>query len=145
MNTEIRKIIESDFEELLNLFKEFALFEKVPEKMQNTLERMRHDKDFLTGFVIVSDKEIIGYVTFFFAYYTWYGKSLYMDDLYVRKEYRGKGFGSLLTNRVIEYAKEHQCKKLRWQVSSWNTQAIRFYKQLGATIDDVENNCDLML
>jgi GNAT superfamily N-acetyltransferase len=86
----------------------------------------------------------MGYVTYFFAYYTWTGKSLYMDDLYVREKYRRKGLGALLINKVIDYAKEEKCNKLRWQVSNWNEPAITFYKSLGAEIDNIEQNCDII-
>ncbi|MCD8166713.1 MAG: GNAT family N-acetyltransferase [Bacteroides sp.] len=87
----------------------------------------------------------MGYVTFFFARYTWSGKALYMDDLYIRPTFRGKGLGTKLIDKVIQYAKENNCHKLRWQVSDWNEPAIRFYKNLGANIDTVERNCDLLL
>lgn len=141
----IRDIRDSDFETLIALFKEFAAFEKLPEKMTNSVDQMLAERAFLKGFVAVSEtNEIIGYVTYFFAYYTWIGKSLYMDDLYVRNEYRGKGVGSKLINQVIELAKQEGCKKLRWQVSEWNLPAIEFYKSLGASIDGVESNCDLV-
>ena len=59
-------------------------------------------------------------LTYFYAYYTWSGKSMYMDDLYVRADSRGQGVGSKLINRVIEQAKADKCKRLRWQVSEWN-------------------------
>jgi GNAT superfamily N-acetyltransferase len=144
MNTELRPIAEQDFEALLALFQEFAFFEKLPEKMTNSLAQMRVEKAYLNGFVALNEQhEIAGYVTFFFGYYTWTGKSLYMDDLYVRPQYRGCGVGTQLIHAVIDFAKAEQCKKLRWQVSEWNQPAIDFYKSLGATIDSVESNCDL--
>jgi GNAT superfamily N-acetyltransferase len=68
-----------------------------------------------------------------------------MDDLYVRPEYRGKGIGTHLVQKIISLAKASACHKLRWQVSNWNTTAIDFYKSLGASIDPVEQNCDLAL
>lgn len=101
----IRKIRESDFPELIALFREFAVFEKLPDSMINTVEQMKDDKEYISGFVAVEkNSEIVGYVTFFFAYYTWIGKSLYMDDLYVKPEYRGKGIGTKLIRQVINYA-----------------------------------------
>lgn len=146
MNIKIRKIEESDFEELISLFKEFALFEKTPEKMTNTLENMKADQEFINGFVAVSNKnEVLGYATFFFVYFTWTGKSLYMDDLYVRKDIRGHGIGTSLIKEVINFAKKEKCKKLHWQVSDWNKSAIEFYKKLGAQVDSVESNCDLTI
>jgi ribosomal protein S18 acetylase RimI-like enzyme len=145
MNIIIRKIEESDFKVLILLFREFALFEKLPEKMTNSVEQMLAEKEHLSGFVAVnSENEIMGYVTYFFAYYTWTGKSLYMDDLYVRPEFRSNTIGSRLINEVIAFAITENCRKLRWQVSEWNHTAIGFYKSLGANIDSVESNCDLV-
>ncbi len=145
MTVTIRKIEEYDFPVLIFLFKEFALFEKLPGKMTNSVEQMMKEKEYLTGFVAVNAAdEILGYVTYFFGYYTWIGKSLYMDDLYVRPDFRGAGVGTKLINEVIAFAKAENCKKLRWQVSEWNQPAIDFYKSLGANVDAVESNCDLV-
>jgi GNAT superfamily N-acetyltransferase len=145
MTVTIRKIQESDYLVLISLFKEFALFEKLPEKMTNSVEQMLREKEYLTGFVAVNDAdEILGYATYFFGYYTWIGKSLYMDDLYVRPNFRGAGVGTQLIKEVIAFAKAANCKKLRWQVSEWNQPAIDFYKSLGANVDAVESNCDLV-
>lgn len=146
MNITIREIKADDFTGLITLFTEFATFEKTPEKMTNTVDRMTVEQAFFNGFVALNDsEEIVGYVTHFFAYYTWIGKSLYMDDLYVKEEFRGHGIGTELINKVIEYAKTTNCQKVKWQVSEWNKPAIEFYKSLGASIDSVESNCDLLL
>ena len=145
MNIQIRKIEEPDFATLILLFREFALFEKSPEKMTNSLEQMLKEKNYLKGFVAVNTQnEIMGYLTYFYAYYTWTGKSMYMDDLYVRPEFRAMNIGTSLINRVIALAKTENCRKLRWQVSEWNQPAIDFYKSMGANIDSVESNCDLV-
>lgn len=146
MEFKIEKITESDFEALVALFQEFALFEKLPEKMTNSVDRMKTEKDYIQGFTAKDkDGKIVAYVTCFFGYYTWTGKSLYMDDLYVRESYRGKGLGTRLINEVIALAKQEDCCKLRWQVSNWNDPAIKFYENLGAEINRVEMNCDLQL
>ncbi|SKC23495.1 Acetyltransferase (GNAT) family protein [Alkalitalea saponilacus] len=114
--------------------------------MVNSVEQMEAESDFINGFVVLNEtKTIIGYVTYFFAYYTWIGKSMYMDDLYVKRDFRGSGIGTKLIKKVIEKAKSDKCNKLRWQVSEWNQPAIDFYKNLGATVDSVESNCDLSL
>jgi len=145
MTVTIRPIEERDYATLILLFQEFAHFEKLPEKMTNTVEQMLAEKEFLTGLVAVNpENEILGYVTYFFGYYTWIGKSLYMDDLYVRPDFRGAGVGTKLIKEVIAFAKAENCKKLRWQVSEWNQPAIDFYKSLGANVDAVESNCDLV-
>ncbi len=146
MEITIRSAQESDYSQIVDLFKEFATFEKQPEKMTNSVEKMTLEKDYFHCFVAVtSDNSIIGYATYFFCYYTWIGKSLYMDDLYVKPEFRAIGIGTKLINKVIEFAKTTNCHKLRWQVSAWNKPAIDFYKNIGATIDGGEQNCDLLL
>lgn len=145
MEIEIRPVEEGDFKQLIELFQEFATFEKLPEKMTNTVEKMMEDREYFHCFVAVDRRnEIVGYVTYFFSYYTWIGKSLYMDDLYVRPEFRSTGIGTMLINKVIEFAKTENCRKLRWQVSEWNKPAIEFYRKLGAEIDGTEQNCDLV-
>lgn len=146
LNTIIRTATENDFEEIINLFSEFAAFEKQPDKMVNTLEKMKTESAFFHCFVAVTHEgTIVGYATYFFAYFTWVGKSLYMDDLYVKPEFRGRGIGTQLIKAVIAYAKEAKCAKVRWQVSHWNTPAIEFYNSLGAKISTSEYNCDLSL
>jgi GNAT superfamily N-acetyltransferase len=146
MKYNIRKIEENDFSYLISLFQEFALFEKLPDKMVNSLEQMRSEQDYILGFVATTNtNEVVGYVTFFYAYYTWVGKSLYMDDLYVKKSCRGNGIGTQLIKKIIDQARVTNCNRLRWQVSNWNKPAIKFYKSLGATVNGVESNCDLNL
>lgn len=146
MEITIRSVAETDFGQLVDLFREFATFEKVPERMKNSVDQMLEEKDFFHCFVAETDsKQIVGYVTYFHCYYTWIGKSLYMDDLYVKPSFRGSGIGTKLIKQVIAFAKDSGCHKLRWQVSEWNKPAIDFYQNLGATIDHVEENCDLLL
>lgn len=146
MDVTIEQIREDDFEDLIFLFEEFAGFQKLSERMINTVERMNAEKDFFRGFIIRNGRrEILGYTIFFFAYFTWTGKALYMDDLYIRERYRGQGLGKLLINKVKEYAEDTGCHKVRWQVSDWNHPAINFYKELGAIVDNLERNCDLNL
>ncbi|MBP1677654.1 MAG: family N-acetyltransferase [Bacteroidetes bacterium] len=146
MDIVIRPIEERDYNQIVELFREFALFENLPERMTNTMEQMLKEKAYFNGFAAINPEGmIVGYATWFFAYYTWVGKSMYMDDLYVKPEYRSNGLGTRLITRVIEFARESECCKMRWQVSAWNKPAIEFYKKLGALIEDTEQNCDLML
>ena len=145
MKINIRKAEENDFEGLLSLFREFATFQKSAHKMINSLEKMKKEKDFFHCFIAEFNEEIIGYATCFFSYHTWTGKCLYMDDLFVKEACRGRGTGTKLLETVISYAQNNECHKLKWQVSNWNQTAIKFYKWMGAEIDDVEYNCDLIL
>lgn len=146
MNITIRKAAENDFGDILSLLKAFASFQKTPHKVRTTVEQMKKDKEIFQCLVAeTEDQVIIGFATFFFAYYSWTGKALYLDDLYVSEPCRGQKIGSKLLEEIIKLAKSSGCKKMRWQVSTWNQHAIEFYKKLGASIDEVEINCDLEL
>ena len=102
------------------------------------------EKDFLNCFVTeTSDNQIVGYLTFFFCYFTCTGKLLYIDDLYVKQDFRGHGRGYTLLHKIILYAKETGCHKLHWQISEWNCPAIDFYKKANAVINNTKLNCDL--
>ena len=101
MAFKIRNAVENDFPSIIELFKEFAEFEKLPEKMVNTVEQMIREKEYFNCFVAVNENnQIVGYSTYFFSYHTWIGKSLYMDDLYVQPEYRKKGIGKRLLESI---------------------------------------------
>jgi ribosomal protein S18 acetylase RimI-like enzyme len=142
----IRTANEQDFHQVVSLIKEFSVFQGAPEKVAITAEQMMEDKHLFRCFVAETEnKEIIGFATCFFAYYSWTGKAVYLDDLYVKEEFRKGGIGRMLLTKVIDLAKEQECKKVRWQVSKWNTNAIAFYKSIGAAIDEVEINCDYIL
>ncbi|SFP73066.1 GNAT family N-acetyltransferase [Parafilimonas terrae] len=142
----IRKAEPEDFEEIYRLIREFSTFIKTPEKVTITPEQMLQDKDCFNCFIAVdNNKKIVAFATWFIAYYSWTGKAIYLDDLYVLEKYRGLGIGSKLLDQLIATAKEENCKKLRWQVSNWNKKAIEFYKMRGAVINDIEINCDLKL
>lgn len=139
----IRKAGENDFPQILEMIKELALFEKAPEKVINTVEYMKQDKDLFGCLVVENDNsEIIAMALYFYAYFTWVGKSLYLDDLYVKPDFRGKGIGSMLLDEIYKIAKSENCRRLRWQVINWNTPAIKLYEKAGAVIDNEWSNCD---
>ncbi len=146
MSFRIRIATENDFEAIHTLNKEFAQFIKTPEKFKITIAQMRKDQEYFK-FLVVEDKEgkIIGFATTFIAWYSWIGKTMYLDDLYIIDEHRGNRLGSQLMDAVIQMAKGQNCKKVKWQVSKWNKNAIDFYKKIGAEIDEVDINCDLVL
>lgn len=146
MNITIRPATVLDFPAIFSLIQEFAIFQKTPEKVTITPAQMLEAKDLFQCLVAVTDtNEIVGFASFFFAYYSWSGKALYLDDLYVQAPFRGYNIGTQLLESLINHAKAAHCKKVRWQVSKWNTPGIEFYKKMGAAIDDVEINCDLYL
>lgn len=138
----IRNATDEDFPAVLSLIKELAEFEKAPEKVTNSVEQMLREKEFFQCFVAEADTgEIIGMAIYFFAYYTWVGKSLYLDDIYVKKEFRKQKIGSALLRKVFEIANAENCNRVRWQVLNWNEPAIMMYKKSGAEIDDEWLNC----
>ena len=143
MDIIIRKGSEDDFPKLLELIKELAAFEKSTEKVTNTVELMKKEKD-LFGFFIAETRngEMVGMAVYFFAYYTWVGKSLYLEDIYIKEPFRREGIGTKLLDRIFEVARDENCKRVRWQVLSWNSSAISMYKKNGAVIDTEWFNCN---
>jgi ribosomal protein S18 acetylase RimI-like enzyme len=145
MEVTIRRATRDDFPAIFLLIKEFASFQKSEEKLVTTVDQMLEDENLFQAFVALENKNIIGFCTFFYAYYSWSGKAIYLDDLYIKDSFRKNGIGKQLLNTVMTLAKESNCRKVRWQVSKWNTNAIEFYKKMGADIDEIEINCDLFL
>ncbi len=143
MNITIRKATEKDFSDIFSLIKELALYEKASGKVTNSPEQMLREKDLFDCFVAETDqKEIVGMALYFFAYFTWVGKSLYLEDIYVKEQYRRHKIGTSLLNKVFEVARAENCKRVRWQVLDWNKPAIEMYRKSGALIDDEWFNCD---
>jgi GNAT superfamily N-acetyltransferase len=143
MSINIRITTEEDFPAILKLIKELAAFEKSPHKVTNTVDLMNEEKDLFKSFVAETDSgEIIGIAVYFFAYYTWVGKSLYLEDIYVQEHYRRQNIGTLLLDKIFKVAITTKCKRVRWQVLNWNSSAIQMYKKNGASIDDEWYNCN---
>jgi diamine N-acetyltransferase len=146
MNVTIRKAREQDFPVILSLIKEFSVFQKTPGKVTITLEQMIKEKNLFQCLIAeTDDNEIAGFASYFFTYYSWTGKGLYLDDLYIKDAFRKQLIGKKLLDAVITLAKDEQCKKVRWLVSGWNKNAIEFYKKMGAVVDDTDLICDLSL
>lgn len=77
-----------------------------------------------------------GYALFFGYYSTWRGPGLYLEDVFVREQYRGKGIGSALLARVARVAVEERCGAMHWEVLNWNAKAIEIYKGIGAEFQE---------
>lgn len=78
-----------------------------------------------------------GYALFFGFYSTWEGRpGLFLEDLYVRPEFRSRGIGRALLGQVARTAREENCYGVRWEVLDWNQPAIKFYESLGAVFLD---------
>ncbi|HRZ42755.1 MAG TPA: GNAT family N-acetyltransferase [Bacteroidales bacterium] len=138
----VRKATEADFPSILGMIRELALYEKAPEKVTNSLEQMHREKHLFGCFVAeVPGEGIVGMALYFFAYYTWVGKSLYLDDIYVKEPFRGMKIGAALLKEVFKVAEAEQCWRVKWQVLNWNTPAIEVYKRYGANLDDEWIDC----
>ena len=145
MTVSIRIATKADFPAVYELFREFAVFQKTPEKLYITLEQLIADEHLFKCLVAEAEGRIVGFASFFFAYYSWTGKAIYLDDLYVKEDNRKYGIGKRLLNGVIHFARAEGCKTVRWLVSRWNANAIEFYRSIGAAIDDTEMTCVLPL
>jgi GNAT superfamily N-acetyltransferase len=79
----------------------------------------------------------VGFAVYFFNFSTWLGRpGLYLEDLFVRPEIRGKGYGRALLQRLAQIAQARGCGRMEWAVLDWNEPAIGFYKKLGAKAQD---------
>ena len=149
MNINIRKGLASDLPSVLELINELALFEKAPEQVTITLEQLEKDgfdENPLYHFLVAEcDNQVIGMVFYYFRYSTWKGKFLYLEDLIVKQEFRSKGIGKKLFDELKGQAIKDDCIGMSWQVLDWNEHAIRFYKSVGAELDDEWVNGRIML
>lgn len=146
MKITIRQGDIADFPAIFSLMQEFSIFQQTPEKLLTSPEQMLADQHLFHCFVAQTDAmEIIGFASYFFAYYSWSGKALYLDDLYVKAAFRRSKTGTALFKAVVHFAKQENCKKVRWLVSGWNDKAITFYEKVGAKIDRTDVICDLIL
>ena len=82
------------------------------------------------------DGQPAGHTLFFEYYSTWLGRGLFLEDLFVREAFRGRGIGKALLAAVAQIAVEEHCYGIHWEVLDWNEKAIQFYQQLGATFRD---------
>ena len=143
MNITIREGEEKDFPQVLTLINELASFENAEDEVTNSVKQMEKEQDYFKCFVAQTDSgEIVGMALYYFAYYTWVGKSLYLDDLYVKQDFRGNKIGANLLQKLFDVAKVENCKRVRWQVLDWNEPAIKLYKKMGAKLDPEWYNCD---
>lgn len=145
----IRPGTRADISQAFALVEELALFEKAPEQVTTTVEKMAEDgfgPEPVFGFLVAEDTELgklVGMSLYYYRYSTWKGKRLYLEDLIVTEHYRGKGAGKRLLEATIELAHQTNCTGMMWQVLDWNEAAIQFYKQFGTRFDSEWTNCHL--
>ncbi len=137
----IRKAVEADVAVILSLIKELAVYEKLSHEVTATEEILRNSlfgkKSFAEVILAEYNGETAGQALFFHNFSTFLGRpGIYLEDLFVRPQYRGKGIGKKLLMEVIKIAKERKCGRVEWVVLNWNEPAINFYKSLGAELMD---------
>lgn len=146
MNIRIRPATNEDLRTVFTLVKEFAAYLGTSVKVKTSLADFERGKDFFCCLLAeTEDKEIVGYALFSFSFHTWTGKAIYLDDLYVKEEYRRISIGTQLINAVESVAKENRCKSIRWEIPDWNKEAIAFYKKMGITVGDDNLNCTYII
>jgi len=105
----IRKAIPADEQEIFDLIKELALYEKAPEQVTNTVEQLGIDlfkENICDAIVATENNEIIGFALYYISYSTWKGKCLYLEDFYVQEKHRKCGAGGMLFDKVVEIAQD---------------------------------------
>ena len=141
IKTVIRKSVQDDILNTLNLIKEFAEFEKLSEFCKVSENDLREaifgEHKFVNCLVAESENELIGYALFFPVFKSFRGeRSMFLEDLYISPKMRGGGLGLKMLKAVARTAKERNCVRMDWQALKWNTPAIEFYKKIGANMDD---------
>ncbi|XP_018320511.1 diamine acetyltransferase 2 [Agrilus planipennis] len=132
----VRKAKKEDASKILELIKELAVFEKCPDSVKISAKQLEED-----GFgeapaygCFVAENlsgNIIGFALYFPRYSTWYGKTLFLEDLYIKADYRKNGIGKQLVKEIAKVAKEKSLRRIDFNVLKWNP-AKQFYKKLGA-------------
>ena len=137
----IRPARVEDVEEILALIYELALYEKAPDEAKATREQIvesffsENPKVFCD--LVEVDGAIAGLAIWFLNYSTWQGKhGIYLEDLFIRPQYRGAGYGKALLQHLAAICKERGYGRFQWWVLDWNQPAIDFYKSLGAVAMD---------
>jgi GNAT superfamily N-acetyltransferase len=133
----LRPADESDTGLILALIRELADFERLGHEVTACEEDLRRNLfgERLLAEVIIAeyDAKAAGFALFFHSYSTFLGKpGLYLEDLFVRPEHRGRRIGKALLVCLARIARERDCGRLEWSVLDWNEPAIGFYESLGA-------------
>jgi GNAT superfamily N-acetyltransferase len=138
-NISVNFATDADVPVILSFIRGLAKYEKLShqcvateQSLQETLFGPRKYAEVLIGRL---DGAPVGFALFFHSYSTFLAKpGIYLEDLFVLPEYRGKGVGKALLVKLAQITRERNCGRLEWSVLDWNQPAIEFYHRIGATI-----------
>jgi GNAT superfamily N-acetyltransferase len=145
MNLKINKADEENIPQIIRLMREFAEFENLLDYFEATDERLKialfGETEVAEAILVFDDETPIGYAVFYPNYATFRGqRGLYLEDIYVTKEFRGRGVGELVLKYLAKEAKGRGFERIDFQVLEWNASAIKFYEKLGANRDNEERH-----
>jgi len=134
----IRTATEEDAPVIFSLIKELAEYEHLSHEVVASVNDIRKtlfgEHPFAETLIGEYEGLPVSFALFFYNFSTFLGKpGIYLEDLYVQPQHRGKGFGSKMLAHIAALAKERNCGRFEWSVLNWNTPAIRTYEKLGAT------------
>jgi GNAT superfamily N-acetyltransferase len=136
---DLRPAIPADISQILAFIRELAEYERAPERAVATPEDIAR---YVFGeqplaFVVMAEwaGEPAGFALWFYNFSTWEGRpGLYLEDLFVRPSFRGKGIGKALLKHLAAVALQKGCTRYVWQVLDWNTPSLDFYQAMGARV-----------
>jgi len=144
----VQKAVKEDCEAIMQLVQELAIYEKAPDEVTVTMDHFVEsgfgENPVWKAFVAKENNIVKGFALYYTRYSTWKGQRMYLEDLLVTEEMRGKGVGKLLFEKLIEECKIKKYSGLVWQVLDWNEPAINFYKKFdGVKFDGEWVNCSM--
>ncbi len=134
----IRSATVNDVSLLRTMIWELADFEREAESVEITEAQLARDgfgeEPKFHALIAEWDRHPAGYAVYFDYYSTWRGRQLFLEDLFVRPQFRGKKLGMALLTEVARIAQSRECRGMRWEVLAWNKPAIELYESLGAEL-----------
>ncbi len=133
----IRNATREDLPVVLQLIHDLATYERAPDEVTATEEQLNEvlfgDRPAAEVVLALEGDAPVGFAVFFHNFSTWLGRpGLYLEDLFVKPEERGKGYGRALLVHLARIARDRGCGRMEWAVLDWNEPAIQFYRALGA-------------
>ena len=147
MEIKIRKAVREDCARMMELIQELATYEKAPDEVTVSLSHFEESgfgaNPVWWAFVAEVSGVVVGMALYYVRYSTWKGQRMYLEDILVTEEMRGKKIGGMLFDTLIQEAKDKKFMGMNWQVLDWNEPAINFYKKYNASFDPEWLNCSI--